>query len=63
MSNKKKTPEFDIADDTPTTSDGECTLYYIRKTRSVNVQYMVKSSMIRNFINGSKKVFQWKGLS
>tara|TARA_R110002049_G_scaffold62250_2_gene166575 strand:- start:79 stop:204 length:126 start_codon:yes stop_codon:yes gene_type:complete len=24
MSNKKKTPEFDIADDTPTTSDGDC---------------------------------------
>ncbi len=24
MSSKKKTPEFDIVDDTPTTSDGEC---------------------------------------
>jgi hypothetical protein len=24
MSTKKKTPEFDIIDDTPTTSDGEC---------------------------------------
>ena len=24
MSNKKKAPEFDIEDDTPTTSDGDC---------------------------------------
>ena len=25
MNDKKKTPEFEIVDDTPTTSDGECT--------------------------------------
>jgi len=25
MTSKRKTPEFDIEDDTPTTSDGECT--------------------------------------
>ena len=24
MTSKRKTPEFDIEDDTPTTSDGDC---------------------------------------